>query len=94
MYTETHRQNRQKGALAGLAGESSHTHSDFFLANATFEDELRTHPERYEIVRFERWRLISGREVAFSLAIPKTQYDPFALLQWLAERDQAFVAEP
>lgn len=47
-----------------------------------------THPEHYEIIEFTRWRLPSGRCVAFKLAIPKEKYDGFALLHLLEKRDQ------
>jgi hypothetical protein len=52
------------------------------------DDDLLTHPERYEVVQFTDWRLPSGRRVAFKLAIPKEKYDGFELLRLLEIQGQ------
>jgi hypothetical protein len=52
------------------------------------DDDLLSHPERYEVVQFTGWRLPSGRRVAFKLAIPKEKYDGFELLRLLEIQGQ------
>ncbi|MGZ8243646.1 hypothetical protein [Methylomagnum sp.] len=53
------------------------------LTNRHRDEDNPADPERCEIIEFTRWRLPSGRCVAFKLAIPKEKYDGFALLHLL-----------
>jgi hypothetical protein len=57
------------------------------------DDDLLTHPERYEVVEFPDWRLPSGRRVTFNLAIPKERYDGFELLRLLDIREQRLMTQ-
>lgn len=74
--------------LAILAGKSTAPAEPTPAPPLPFpDDDILTHPERYEIVEFTEWVLPSGRRVAFKLAIPKAKYDGFELIKLLEQRE-------